>query len=84
MSLTARVPDWLEQHGRARLRCMTEGSAGAARVGQAKDIPLIGEELRTTHRRPLVRAQAQRLTLGSRRQGLFGVTVRREMNKTIE
>lgn len=37
-----------------------------------------------THVGGLVCARAQRLLLGSRRQGVFGFAVKREMNKTIE
>lgn len=64
------------------------GLSGSTQVGQAKDIPLVEESGENTHTHThvggLVCARAQRLLLGSRRQGVFGFAVKREMNKTIE
>ena len=70
------------------------GLSGSTQVGQAKDIPLAEESGENTHTHThtdrhthvggLVCARAQRLLLGSRRQGVFGFAVKREMNKTIE
>lgn len=59
------------------------GLSGSMQVGQAKDIPLMEKKRKHTlsHTRSGVRVW---LLPGSRRQGVFGFAVKREMNKTIE
>lgn len=83
-----RDPDWPERSGREPAHKVLDGGlGGSVQVGQAKDIPLV-EKKRRKHTHTLecvcVCVRAQRLLPGSRRQGVFGFAVKREMNKTGE
>lgn len=62
------------------------GLSGSVQVGQAKDVPLVEESGESTSVCAGSGACAgiKRLVAGSRRQGVFGFAVKREMNKTSE